>query len=526
MISNFFKAKSEKKKKLKASNESKVRVYVWPSSSENGNVGHVAIKTFTGGEKGKGHYISYWPGSELNNTKTKKVKAHFSKSLKEDLINEATTKDFSLDIFEILSINIKDEIEKRNQGNNKKRFMLAWISDKKEWYFHGLNKPTSRFIYDYVKYENTLNDLYKILKAFNIDNIEEAKEYREYLLKSILISQSCIDTHPERIGYIVDLYSLNPKKINDKYESFLEQSEKYWALPASIRFLSNTNTFNCSSLCWHLLNAGGIKNIFINDFFPIDGFFGNTFGVTANIKSMVINALGSSSINLLLNSFKSNYFFKSAFNIGALVGTLIGGGTTLAVRLIESAIDAIGSDESNNSNAIFSRSGFYQLLKNISFSGIIGGTINETISFTVSNLSYILPPPFTAFLSGTIIGFLAKLSKLGEFNSGYPKGLEINLYSIIIQSSIMVGMGTANITPQKNNTFVSVLKNSILNGCAVFTAAGLTGMVASLAITPNDIARLAIRAKEEETSQYEYETSGNYNTSYSVYSSPKLCTIV
>lgn len=114
-----------------------------------------------------------------------------------------------------------------------------------------------------------------------------------------------INTEGSESDIIVDLYSLDVKKINDHFKKF-KASGCRWALLGS-SFIAHPETQNCSGLVYSLLSIGGIKSLsgVIN---RIDLFF--------SALTMMILVY----ISFLHNKYSSHSSLQISQNIGAIFG--------------------------------------------------------------------------------------------------------------------------------------------------------------------------------------------------------------
>lgn len=207
--------KNHLKPTLNNSLSHKVTIYIW--HSDETRWGHVAMRTYIGGYKNEGHYISFWPGA---NSIDKELKdTHF------------------------------------------------WQADKeKKKSFEDAGGKNARF-FGYLR------------------DMEMEKS-----IDGMLLTDCKAENGDPNM--IVDLFSLDVKKINNDYERFKSSGCK-WAIYGS-SFFKTQDTQNCCGLCLFLLNAGGITNLAkYNDFYlaKIISLLGSTFGFFA--VPIILNATGN-----------------------------------------------------------------------------------------------------------------------------------------------------------------------------------------------------------------------------------------
>ena len=305
--------------------------------------------------------------------------------------------------------------------------------------------------------------------------------------------------------YTIDLFSLDVERINNAYNAFLA-GKSNWALPAS-SMLRGKNTFNCSGLVWHLLEQGKIKHLFKDSFWPIDGPFGSITGAGSTIPKAIPAAMGSICIRSIVTYFFPNPGFKSGFLTGSLVGAAIALGLVYPFNLIHlGTVNAVGAmvgaerDDEALEKAIDNRAKKDTLVC-IALGGLITGTSVKCAQYGGIKGSVL------AILAGLTIGFLISRGtfnySLNPLENEYMdvKRVSPEMKSILIQASIVASTGAID-----GSIPTSGLRKfgyaTLLTATGFFASNTMLGIIGATAITPNDIARLAIKALNAELQKY------------------------
>jgi len=334
----------------------------------------------------------------------------------------------------------------------------------------------------------------------------------------------------------INLYSLNVDNIHTAYKNFLN-GKINWSLMGSSYF-KNPKTFNCSGLIWYLLKAGEIKErLFDDNFLPIDGPFGTlTGGFSTPPKSLLLSILGSTGISMLIQQFNFNLNIKQGVMIGSLIGCAIGGGLTWYAYLFLSAFNSIsiGQDGANTINNSADK-------EDIPSSTIIGKTALECtlLSTGVCSVSIFASKKFGMMgIAGTtlissMLGFIFiktmfnLQNKLVDSVVNKTKVIGDNTYiphKIVARTSIILSNGIAGSLFYKDMGKWGLIGSAALTTFGIFASSSMINTVASLAITPNDIARIAINAHKMELKKFELVPE-SADSSYEAYSAPSVCNI-
>jgi len=85
------------------SDANKVTIYIWKMNLARDRLGHASMRTYKGGARGNGHYMSFWPAEKsLRQKSLVGVPSHCIRSLEDDVLQEdGSQPDYAIDLYSL-----------------------------------------------------------------------------------------------------------------------------------------------------------------------------------------------------------------------------------------------------------------------------------------------------------------------------------------------------------------------------------------------------------------------------------------